>query len=145
MEICSLIRVLSTAGLALLLALFSVPATAQSPAAPVISDLKVQPDRGFAGSSYVIRLKIKDPQGAEDIVDLLYHVRESQEWIKVPINDKGINGDERAGDGVYTGRTFVPRSADMSTHRFEVHVRDRSGNQSNTLTYTFTVLQEFQL
>ena len=33
----------------------------------------------------------------------------------------------------------------MTTHRFKVYVQGRSGNRSNKLSYTFTVLQEFTL
>ena len=112
---------------------------------PAISDLKVSPDAGFAGTIYTITLRVTDPQGPQDIEETLYHVRESKEWIKVRINDAGVEGDVRKGDGIYTGKSVVPTSADISTHRFRVHVRDRSGNRSNALTYTFTVLVTFSI
>ena len=122
----------------------SVPA-AEGGEGPVISDLKAQPDAGFPGTIYTITLQITDPQGPGDIDPTLYHVRENKEWIKVKINDAGVEGDRQKGDGIYTGKSEVPDTASMSTHRFEVHVRDRDDNHSNVLIYTFTVLQEFSI
>ncbi len=133
------------AGLLLLVFLVSTPSSVMGADGPIISNLKVKPRAGFAGSSYIVRVQVEDPQGPNDIVAILFHQRESMEWMKVPINDKGLNGDIQAGDGIYTGRTTVPRSADKKAHRFSVYVEDKAGHTSNTLTYTFTVLQKFSL
>lgn len=109
---------------------------------PIISELKVAPQGGPAGTAYRITLRITDPQGPEDIIKILYHLRENVEGIQIPINDDGLNGDTIRGDGIYTGMNVVPESAERKTHFFEVFVRDRGGNKSNILKYSFTVLED---
>ncbi|MFQ5780438.1 MAG: choice-of-anchor X domain-containing protein [Nitrospiria bacterium] len=108
---------------------------------PVISDLKVTPEKGPAGTTFTITLRITDPQGADDIIGTLFQMREGRESIEVSINDDGLNGDVSKGDGIYTGKDQVPKTAAKETHLFEVFVRDKSGHRSNVLRYDFTVLE----
>ena len=107
--------------------------------APVISDFSVNPSAGPAGTTYSITLRISDPQGSDNIVQTLYQLREGIEVIELPINDKGHEGDHQEGDGIYTGRNVVPKTAAKQIHIFEVFVRDKDGHQSKSLEYRFTV------
>jgi len=113
--------------------------------APVISGLSVSPDAGPAGTSYRLSLRLEDPQGLDDVPKTLYQVREGIEPIELQINDRGMQGDLKAGDGIFSGQSRVPATAAKRRHRFEVFVRDQSGHQSNLLVYHFTVLEGIQI
>ncbi len=106
---------------------------------PRLSDLRITPDAGPRGTRYTIAVRISDPQGAGDIVALLYQLREQAELIRLDVNDEGRGADRVAGDGVYTGESVVPETASIGVHRFELFARDREGNRSNILRYRFTV------
>ncbi len=106
---------------------------------PRLLALQVSPDTGPRGTRYTIAVKIIDPQGADDIVALLYQVREQAELIRLQVNDEGRGADQVAGDGVYTGQSLVPETASVGVHHFRLFVRDRDGHQSNILQYRFTV------
>jgi len=107
---------------------------------PVISDLNVDPSSGPPGTIYTISVRIVSPRDPEGIVEVLHQVRENEESIDVPIRDDGLEGDAVRGDGVYTGRSVVPRTAAKQTHRFKVFIRDKAGRKSNVLEYRFTVI-----
>lgn len=120
-----------------IMALHLTPIAVIEPPDPMISDLRVFPTAGPAGSIYTISLRITNP---EEIVPLLHQMREGRESIDVPIRDDGLQGDAKKGDGVYTGHSEVPPTAARQTHRFEVFIQDRAGRKSNLLEYRFTVL-----
>lgn len=107
--------------------------------APVISGFSVRPSAGPAGTTYRITFRLSDPQGLDNIVPILYQLREGIEVIEVPINDKGLAGDLQEGDGIYTGKSVVPKTAAKQKHNFQVFVRDKEGHQSKSLEYSFTV------
>ncbi len=108
---------------------------------PVISNLEIHPKKGPAGTTFTITLRITDPQGPDDIMRTLFQMREGRESIEIVINDDGLNSDVSKGDGIYTGKDRVPKTAAKVAHHFEVFVRDASGHRSNLLAYTFTVLE----
>ena len=108
---------------------------------PVIADLKVAPSSGSAGTVYVLSVQMTDPQGLGDILKILYQMREGIELIELPLNDDGLEGDLKKGDGIFSGQSAVPKTAARQTHLFEVFVRDKSGHKSNILSYRFTVLE----
>ncbi len=112
---------------------------------PVISQLRVFPQFGPAGTEYAISLKIMDPQGPADVGNALYQIRQKRELITIPLNDEGKGADSAAGDDVYTGTSIVPRSAVSMRHTFEVFITDKGGNRSNSLRYRFTVLDQVHL
>ncbi len=120
-------------------AVAAVPVVEDGPVAPRISELEVTPVTGSWDTSYTIVLRITDPQGAEDIVALLYQIRERSELIQIKINDEGRGADRVAGDGLFTGESVVPDTAAIGVHHFQLFVRDRGGHQSNMLQYRFTV------
>lgn len=112
---------------------------------PIISNLQVLPDSGPVETGYTISLRIVDPQGPEDIKNILYQVREKSEVIELTINDNGAKGDLLKGDGIYTGKSFVPKTAARQAHFFEVFTVDKEGHKSNVLRYRFTVLENAKI
>lgn len=118
-----------------------MPPRVNADPAPVISDLTAAPARGYAGTRYLVTVRVADPRGPGDIRHTLYQLRQGIERIPLPINDAGVNGDAKAGDGIYTAVGVVPPSASPGTHVFEVFVKDRAGHRSNVLRYRFTVLR----
>ncbi len=112
---------------------------------PMISEMKVNPIDGPTGTKYTISLRIAHPQGSGHIVEVLYQIREAGEAIEVLLRDDGLGGDLEKEDGIYSGRSVVPRTAARQTHRFEVFVRDKSGHKSNILEYRFTVLDGIEI
>lgn len=127
-------------GAALMAAVLSPPASNKDEA-PIISGLSVEPSAGPTGTVYVLSVHISDPQGRDNIVPMLHQLRENRELIQVPLNDEGRDGDLKQGDGIYSGRSNVPKTAAKERHRFEVFMRDKDGNKSNLLEYHFTVLE----
>lgn len=119
--------------LALLPMAFHIPI---EPPDPVISDLKVSPQSGPAGTVYKISLRI---QSRGQIVQLLHQKREGREVIDVVLRDDGRNGDGMRGDKVYAGKALVPHLPMTQTQRFEVYVQDSAGRKSNLLEYHFTI------
>ncbi|MBN4054532.1 hypothetical protein JYT87_02365 [Nitrospira defluvii] len=107
--------------------------------APVIFDLIIDPAAGPTGTPYTLTLHITHPQGPDNIVHILYQMREGLEAIEVLINDEGLDGDLKKGDGIYSGQSRVPDTASKQSHRFEVFIRDKEGHKSNVLAYRFTV------
>jgi hypothetical protein len=87
----------------------------------------------------MIRVHVFDRQGAEDVVPVLFLLREGWELISVRVYDDGTRGDRLAGDGFYLGETIVPRSAAPGDHWFVVYLYDREGNRSNMLLHEFYV------
>jgi hypothetical protein len=104
---------------------------------PVISELKVTPTSGPAGTIYSISLRITGP---EEIIPLLHQRREGKETIDTPLRDDGLQGDAEKGDGVYTGHSDVPPTAAKRVHHFEIFIKDKAGRKSNVLKYQFTVV-----
>ena len=120
-----------------LIAIHSTPVILVDTPEPVISELKVTPVSGPAGTIYSISIRITGP---EEIIPLLHQRREGKETIDTPLWDDGLHGDAEKGDGIYTGRSDVPPTAAKRVHHFKVFVKDKAGRKSNVLEYEFTVL-----
>ena len=87
--------------------LASVLASPAKKEAPVISNISVDPSAGPNGTVYTLSVHISDPQGRDNIVQVLHQIRENREAIQVPLNDEGRDGDLKKGDGVYSGQSIV--------------------------------------
>ena len=126
-------------------AAYGAPIPPGDDAAPVISDLSVNPSSGPIDTHYTITLHITSVKGPSAIEDTLYQTREHMEDIPLPLNDLGVNGDAKAGDGVYSAVGVVPHTAAAGVHTFTVYVKDTAGRHSNVLLYQFTVIRKKSL
>jgi hypothetical protein len=120
------------------------PATADSMQdrgnAPVITNLKFEPAAAPQGGRVTLRVQVFDRQGREDIIPILYLLREGIELIKTGLYDDGSHGDLIARDGFYTGTMTVPLTTFSGSHWFVVFLYDQGGHRSNLLIYEFWVL-----
>ncbi|HLB94855.1 MAG TPA: hypothetical protein VJK28_01620 [Nitrospiria bacterium] len=113
--------------------------------APVITNLKFEPSAAPSGSRVVLRIQVFDRQGREDIVPILYLLREGVELIKTRLYDDGSQDDRIPHDGFYTGLMTVPLTASWGNHWFVVYIFDKAGHRSNLLLYEFLVSGDRQL
>jgi len=107
--------------------------------APVITNLKFDPSAAPQGGRVALRVQAFDRQGREDIIPILYLLREGIELIKTRLYDDGSHGDRIARDGFYTGVMTVPSMASFGSHWFVVFLYDQGGHRSNLLIYEFWV------
>ena len=105
---------------------------------PAIRQVKHQPSQPVSGQPVVISAKVTDPQGVVS-VSLLYQFVEpgnyieltdaayTNTWTSLPLNDAGVNGDEQAGDHVYS----VVLPGTWQTHRrlvrYRIQAKDGTG------------------
>jgi hypothetical protein len=99
---------------------------------------------GFVGrdtvqTSEVVRIivYVEDPDGLSDI-DRVELFLEGGVPTGLLLHDDGADGDDRAGDGVWTFQTFMPGGVPTGNLTLEVVAFDKSGNSSARYPY-FTV------
>ncbi|MEP0860151.1 MAG: hypothetical protein HRF52_01775 [Ignavibacterium sp.] len=115
----------------------------QSNSAPIISDALVEPDTVVATDTILIltSLRVSDGNGLNDISEvyfIVYRPDGSTSGNKVFLFDDGNllqNGDQTAGDGIYSRIIFVNQTNAKGTYRFEFKAIDRGGLQSNIINY----------
>lgn len=122
----------------------------QDNVAPVISNL-IMPDSIQAGETILFTVVVSDSNGLND-VDFVFYEAYNPDGVKVvntqgisqfPMFDNGetqVNGDETAGDGIYTVILTFPATAQLGTWRFEFRARDRSRTFSNKIIHNIVVL-----
>lgn len=114
---------------------------------PVISDL-VAPDSAVLGtpdSLFVLTLKVTDPNGLKDISSVYFNSYIPPNGTPSGqnpylLNDDGTNGDNVAGDGIYSITIVLP-STGVATgqYKWEFFAKDRSGALSNKITHYITI------
>jgi catechol 2,3-dioxygenase-like lactoylglutathione lyase family enzyme len=99
-------------------------------APPWINEVVHNPPQPKAGVSIPIVARVSDPDGVKSVT-LVYQILEpgayvrrmdeafEKNWSELPMRDDGLQGDRRAGDGVYTA--FLP--AQVAVHRRLVRYR----------------------
>lgn len=115
----------------------------QSNVAPVISDALVEPDTVVVTDTIAIltSLRVFDDNGLNDIKEvyfIVYRPDGSTNGNKVFLYDDGnltLNGDQTAGDGIYSRIISVNQTNAKGTYRFEFKAFDRGGLQSNIINY----------
>lgn len=122
---------------------------AQDNIAPVISDLNI-PDAALRGEQIIFSLKAVDENGQADIQKVYYElfrpngeqVENSQGVTKFPMFDDGNtenNGDETAGDTIYTVGLTFPETIETGDWKFVFHAIDRGGKTSNEITHAMVI------
>lgn len=115
----------------------------QSNSAPVISDALVEPDTVIVTDTIAMltSLFVQDQNGLNDIKEvyfIVYRPDGSTNGSKVFLFDDGNqsqNGDQTAGDGVFSRIISVNQTNAKGTYRFEFKAVDRGGLQSNVINY----------
>ena len=111
-----------------------------SNAQPAIQEVRNFPTQPTNGQPVVITAKISDPQGVANVT-LSYQVvlpgsyirksdngyTEAANWISLPMNDAGLNGDGAVNDGIYTAT--LPGS--LQVHRRLVRYRIQASDAAN--------------
>ena len=113
--------------------------------APVITNLKFEPSAAPQGSRVMLRIQVFDRQGREDIIPILYLLREGIEHLTTRLYDDGSHGDSIPRDGFYTGLMTIPLTASTGNHWFVVYIFDKGGHRSNLLLYEFGVSGDRQV
>lgn len=112
---------------------------------PVISNL-VAPDTIVVEdprSLIELHITVSDPNGLLDISEVYFNVfgPGSSTGNKVSMFDDGQegNGDDQAGDGVYSRIIEISPANQKGDYRFEFEAVDRVGEISNKIIHTLTV------
>jgi hypothetical protein len=107
-------------------------------APPHTRQVRHSPQQPRSGETVLITAKVTDPDGVSSVkmsyqlVDPGSYIRKSDSayetsWIEMPMLDDGTNGDELAGDEIYT----VAMQATLQTHRrlvrYRITVEDAPG------------------
>jgi len=84
----------------------------------------VSPVEVAVGKSSILRVNISDPRGI--VKSVVATVREVPE-MAIQMFDDGLEGDETAGDGVWSFRLDVPPTAAPGTYHFDIRAYDETG------------------
>lgn len=109
-------------------------------AAPAIRQVEHKPEQPTSGTPVLITAKVTDPDGVKSVV-LEYQIVEpgnyidildaaytnSANWIKIPMNDEGRDGDSKAYDNIYS--VTIPASVQQHRRliRYRITVTDNVG------------------
>jgi hypothetical protein len=89
--------------------------------------------------------RVEDPQGPSDVLRVGFNTTKpnGQPSAGNPfaMADDGTNGDENAGDGVYSLAIVISASNDLGEYRFEFFAEDRQGAASPPLVRIITVVE----
>lgn len=104
---------------------------------PQIRQVEHAPEQPMEGQAVTITAKVTDPEGVTNVT-LLYQIVDPgayiqvtdpayTNWVALPMNDAGIDGDAKADDGVYT--CIVPASIQVHRRliRYRIAANDGSG------------------
>lgn len=95
---------------------------------PVIVQLDVSPEEfDQDGVELTIQVLVDDPEGLDDITLVFADLGEIDGPSVVEMNDLGLDGDEIAGDGIFTTTYFVRENRLSGSKTIVVSVTDRSG------------------
>ncbi|MGC8885867.1 MAG: immunoglobulin domain-containing protein [Verrucomicrobiia bacterium] len=109
-------------------------------APPQIRQVKHTPEMPTSGVPVLITAKVTDPDGVAsvlleyqivnpgnyiDILDPAY--TNAANWVKVSMNDEGINGDATAGDSIYTATIPSTIQQHRRLIRYRITVTDNPG------------------
>lgn len=98
--------------------------------APVVSNVRHEPLLPAANQSVRVIARIADPDGV-GAAQLLYRRDPDSAVTTVPLRDDGNDGDERAGDGEFTGR--IPGQTSGTLIAFRIEARDAAASAQTNL------------
>ena len=86
----------------------------------------VDPPKTAPGEKVKIIVKFKGPKNK--VSEVVATVQEAPDF-RLPLNDKGENGDEKAGDNIWSGEASVPMDAPANTYHLDILAKDTDGNE----------------
>ncbi len=92
---------------------------------PVIYDITHSPALPRANEAVVVTCRISDPDGIA-APQIRYRIDPAQTLTTVAMHDDGFNGDELAGDGIFSGT--IPGRAAQTRIAFRVQASDDAAN-----------------
>ncbi len=119
----------------------------QTNVAPVISNAFIDPDTLVVTDTTFIQtsIQVSDSNGLNDIESVYFIVYKpdgTTNNFKTTMFDDGNvddNGDETAGDGIFSRIIKVNQTNAKGTYRFEFTAKDRGGLFSNTINYSVLI------
>jgi regulation of enolase protein 1 (concanavalin A-like superfamily) len=99
-------------------------------APPVIYDITHSPALPRANEAVVVTCRVSDPDGIA-APQLRYRIDPNQTLSTVAMHDDGINGDELAGDGIYSAT--IPGQAARSRLAFQIRASDDSATAATSI------------
>ncbi len=90
-----------------------------------IKDVSAKPAEVKAGDTMFLSVVFAGPR--KSVLTVLARVREATD-LKYPLNDDGINGDEKAGDNTWSSLVQVPPYASEGQFHFDILAIDRDLN-----------------
>jgi hypothetical protein len=109
---------------------------------PVISNTVIDPDTVVVDTTVVIltSVEVADLNGLSDILEVYFIVHKpdgTSNNNKFQLFDDGniVNGDQIAGDGIYSRLIQVDETNQKGTYRFEFQAKDRLGALSNIINH----------
>lgn len=94
---------------------------AKANAGPAITDVTHHPVLPAPGEPISVSARVQDPDGLARVT-LWYRVDPQTNWVAVAMRDEATDGNEVAGDGVYSG--LIPGAATSSMIAFWVEAED---------------------
>lgn len=110
-------------------------------AAPCVDRVQHSPQQPRSGEQVVVRARVRDAQGVQR-VDVLYQIvpaggyirlrdaayNNPRNWVAVAMNDEGKDGDEKAGDGVFSARLPASLQKHRQLVRYRIKATDGTSN-----------------
>ncbi|MFZ2055174.1 MAG: choice-of-anchor X domain-containing protein, partial [Candidatus Aminicenantales bacterium] len=104
----------------------AVQATYWPDLSPVlINKVAAQPTEVEAGGTLLLSAVFEGPE--EGVLVVFANLREATD-LKFPLNDDGLNGDERAGDNIWSSLIQVPSYAPKGQFHFDILAIDKDLN-----------------
>jgi len=97
----------------------------------IMPDTLIRPESGTR--DLFIYVHVDDPDGIHDVVSgyfQVYNITGGAWGQDYPLYDNGQNGDEKAGDGVFSTGLTISASAQPVTNYFRFRVKDSAANFS---------------
>ena len=92
----------------------------------VVKEIRVEPKVTEPGGEAKVFVVLK---GSTDKVSkIIATVREATE-LYFPLNDEGKEGDEKAGDNIWSYKVVVPWEAESGMYHLDFSVYDKEGNE----------------
>lgn len=91
-----------------------------------VGQISVSPEEVDAGAEAKIMVVFKGPK--DKVAKVIVTVRENPD-IYYSLNDEGKNGDEKAGDNIWTYVAAVPYDAPPAIYNLDISAYDKENNE----------------